>query len=304
MAGIEEAQRFPFVNLEKAMERAKQLYEGDQRGGDMAVPTAFDVWDYSVKSSGGNQTISALKSYGLISDSGASEGRRVRLTKEALQYFRDERESERERLLRIFATSPPLLTVLFKDWGATPPSDTVARSHLKVDRGLAEQSARSLLNIYKDNLAFAKFKGGDTMPELGGSDEKPDDGPKAKVGDYARWSKAPFDQADRPHRVTWVSDDAQFVRIHGNPTGIPMSEVSITDPPALERPASSTTATTPEPRANPNTAVSASEDITVLLTGGRLQITADVDAAGIAKLKGILEKYEDILKLLGGGKTN
>jgi len=296
MAGIEEAQRFPFVNLEKAMERAKQLYEGDQRGGDMAVPTAFDLWDYSVKSSGGNQTISALKSYGLISDSGASEGRRIRLTKEALQYFRDERESERERLLRIFATSPPLLAVLFKDWGATPPSDTVARSHLKVDRGLAEQSARSLLNIYKDNLAFAKFKGGDTMPELGGSDEKPDDRPKAKVGDYVRWSKAPFDQADRPHRVTWVSDDVQFVRIHGNPTGIPMSEVSITEAPTLERER--------PPRDNqqrapaPQDVGQSAEDITVLLVGGRLQITADVDKAGIAKLKNVLAKYEEILGLL------
>jgi len=35
-----------------------------------------------------------------------------------------------------------------------------------------------------------------------------------------------------------------------------------------------------------------------LLTGNRLQITADVDAAGLVKLKEVLAKYEDILKLL------
>jgi hypothetical protein len=30
----------------------------------------------------------------------------------------------------------------------------------------------------------------------------------------------------------------------------------------------------------------------------RLQITADVDAAGLAKLKNVLAKYDEILKLL------
>jgi hypothetical protein len=35
-----------------------------------------------------------------------------------------------------------------------------------------------------------------------------------------------------------------------------------------------------------------------LLSGKRLQISADVDAAGLAKLKEILTKYEEILKML------
>jgi hypothetical protein len=39
-------------------------------------------------------------------------------------------------------------------------------------------------------------------------------------------------------------------------------------------------------------------DMSVLLTGKRLQISADVDADGLAKLKEILTKYEEILKLL------
>ena len=38
--------------------------------------------------------------------------------------------------------------------------------------------------------------------------------------------------------------------------------------------------------------------IDVLLRGNRLQITADVDAAGLGKLKDVLTKYEEILKLL------
>lgn len=36
----------------------------------------------------------------------------------------------------------------------------------------------------------------------------------------------------------------------------------------------------------------------LLLSGKRLQITADVDAAGLATLKDVLAKYEEILKML------
>jgi hypothetical protein len=39
-------------------------------------------------------------------------------------------------------------------------------------------------------------------------------------------------------------------------------------------------------------------DMSMLLSGKRLQISADVDAAGLAKLKEILTKYEEILKML------
>jgi len=299
MAGIEESQRFPFVNLEKAVERAKQIFDGDHRGGEMSVPTAFSLWSYSEKSSGGNQTVSALKSYGLLADSGVSETRRVRLTPNALKYFKDEREEVRLELLAGFATCPPLLKALWVQWGAHPPSDTVARSHLKVDRGLAEQSARSLLGIYKDNLAFAKLTGERKIPEVSDAVQRDDGGPKAKVGDYIRWSSAPFEQGDPPRRVVWVSDDEKFVRVHGNLTGIPMSEVSIAEAPSLRaihaRYEEQPPGDSPEPN---NKNGHAQQDITVLLAGGRLQITADVDAAGIAKLKEILAKYEEILKLL------
>ena len=42
----------------------------------------------------------------------------------------------------------------------------------------------------------------------------------------------------------------------------------------------------------------ASGDMSVLLQGNRLKISATVDAEGLAKLKQVLDKYEEILKLL------
>lgn len=148
--------RYPFINLEKAVGRAAELFKADERGREMSTAAAFTVWDYSAKSSGGFQTIAALKSYGLIAT--PSSGK-IALTEKALRYFRHEDEDEKKALLAKFALSPPLIATLWKEWHATPPADTLARSHLKADRHLNDQAARTLLTIYKDNIAFADIKG-------------------------------------------------------------------------------------------------------------------------------------------------
>lgn len=154
--------RFPFINLEKSLARAGQIYEGDRSGKPMAVATAFELWGYSPKSSGGFQTISALKAYGLLDDDGANEDRKVRLTAEARRYFLDERDEVRQGMLASFALAPTLFKALWeKDgWSDGVPADPVARSHLKIERHLNDQSARSLLSILKDNIQFAGLRGG------------------------------------------------------------------------------------------------------------------------------------------------
>jgi hypothetical protein len=287
--------RYPFVNLEKALGRAGELFDADQRGREMTVPGAFGVWNYSEKSSGGFQTIGALIMYGLLKDSGSGDSRKVGLTDEALRYFRDEREEEKKKLARDFALRPKLIAALWQDWHDSPPADTIARSHLKTERGLNDQAARSLLAIYKENLAFAELKGNGKIVELGkikGSDLPP---PNVKVGDYVQWTSDGIDQFKPVRQVVKVEDG--HVWVFGSNTGIPMEQVTITDPPAPKPvlPPAQTIISDPNAR---DEGPSDAPQIDVLLRGNRLQITADVDAAGLAKLKDVLAKYEEILKLL------
>ena len=68
--------------------------------------------------------------------------------------------------MKSFVLRPRIMSDLWKLWGASPPSDAVARSHLKIDLGLGEQQARTLLSIYKDNLNFADIKGDDRILEI------------------------------------------------------------------------------------------------------------------------------------------
>jgi hypothetical protein len=162
--------RFPFISLQKAIDRAKQLFDADQKGREMTLSASFAVWEYSDKSSGGFQTVAALKMYGLIKDSTGGDTRRIALSEPALRYFRDERETEKKRIAKEFALKPKLIAALWKDWHATPPADAIARSHLKAERGLTDQGARTLLAIYKENLAFAELKGDDKIEPASSED--------------------------------------------------------------------------------------------------------------------------------------
>ena len=165
--------RFPFINLEKAISRAKELFDADQKGREMTVGAAFSVWGYSEKSSGGFQTIAALKMYAILKNSNSSTGK-VGLTDSALWYFRDEREDEKKKRVREFALAPKLIASLWADWHTSPPADPVARCHLKAERGLNDQGARTLLSIYKENIAFAELKADDKVNLVGSETEEPE----------------------------------------------------------------------------------------------------------------------------------
>jgi hypothetical protein len=286
MADVESGQRFPFINLEKAVARANELYMADHRGGEMSLASAFSVWTYSEKSSGGHQTVAALKAYGLLI---SPQPGKTQLSKDAMAYFRDEREDQRTKLLQGFARSPAMLRSLWNDWGATPPADTLARSHLKVDRGLSEQSARAVLGIYKENIAFANLTGSDKIPEVdtGFKGKMPWEA-TAKLGDVVQWISNGQDQLNPPARVMWISEDGSHLRVHGSTTGIPMNEVRVVKAPQAP--------TAPAPVVSD--VLNSNADISVLLKDGRLEISATVDSEGVKTLKEILTRYEGILELL------
>ena len=166
----EAGSRFPFVNLQKALARAKELYKA-ARDHDVLISDAFGTWGYSLKSSGGHQTVAALKMYGLVRVSGVKDERKLALTDDGLRYFRDEREDVLASLTRNFAVAPRFNRTLYAKWGTAPPADNIARSYLKMDCGLSDQAARSLLAIYKENLSFAKLKGSDRLGDGNGNGE-------------------------------------------------------------------------------------------------------------------------------------
>lgn len=295
--------RFPFINLQKAIERAKLLYDADQRGREMGVTAAFGVWGYSEKSSGGFQTVAALKGYGLLKEGNGTDARKVALSEDALRYFRDERPDEKLKLLKVFALKPKLIAVLWDEWGATPPADTIARSHLKTEVGLNDQSARSLLAVYKENATYAELKGGDKVVEI--QSEKDDDSGNGvdrqiETGDLIQVEIGGVYQLPQPAKVRAIQEHGgqTWVFVEGSEAGIPMEQAVLEQKGSPSPPMAPPARATPPmlPLEKPPAPTSASLP-RVIQDGKLLSITAVVDLKGLKKLKLILDNYEKLLEM-------
>lgn len=147
---------FPFVGLREALDRARAFYEAEQR--NAARPeTAAAHWGYSPKSSGGKQTIAALRSFGLLEGDSL-----VKLSGRALRILLDDREDseERSRLVQQAALMPPVHARLWERYGAEFPSPQTLRLSLILDEGFNENSVDDFLTEYRETLEYARLMSG------------------------------------------------------------------------------------------------------------------------------------------------
>jgi hypothetical protein len=162
-----DAQRFPSVPLPKALERARELHRVAQM---YAVPvaTALKAWGYGEKSSGGLMTIAALKMFGLVTDIGSNQGRKVQLTESALKIIRDPRPDspERDALLREAALTPPIHKNVHDKYSGPPPSEEAFRAYLLLDLGMRDDAADDFMREFNATMGFAGMPGSGTFQDM------------------------------------------------------------------------------------------------------------------------------------------
>jgi len=159
---------FPSINLEKALERAQRLW--DIAGKHPApLESAMKSWGYAPRSSGGLQTIGAMKQYGLLEDKGSRAARQLILTKaaqELLVYGTDKDSTEWRERARDAALRPKIHRLLWDKYEGSLPDDSIMLPFLKLDLGFSDDAASGMLKGLRATLAFAKVaEGGDTVSE-------------------------------------------------------------------------------------------------------------------------------------------
>ena len=271
-----------------------------------AADTIGAAWTMKPGTSQVAQTLSALKAFGLLEVQRGPSGAEIVISDDARTYLRAQQESIRQEVVQRIALKPKQIQVYWEKWGDDRPKDPACLDALVLKGGFSQDGAVTFLKVYDATIAFARLTiadkanakpagvdadAGEAKPENGVAPPPPPPAVQARIGDYIQWTSAGVDQLHPPGRVTWIADDGSHLRVHGSLTGIPMSEVAIVDPP--KPPAIGAQAT----RAS-SAYAGVDGDLNVLLTGARLQITADVDLAGVARLKEVLGHYENILKLL------
>ncbi len=142
---------FPFISLPEALHRSRELYDEERRN-RVHPDIAVAHWGYSSKSSGGKQTIAALRAYGLLEDVSGQ----LRLTDRAQHILaREPGTAGRGDLLRQAALSAPVFSRLWERYGADLPSDKSLRSYLVLELKFNESSVGELLRSYRESLVCA-----------------------------------------------------------------------------------------------------------------------------------------------------
>jgi hypothetical protein len=153
---------FPFISLERAIERARQFADNHKRSEARLVVVA-PSWGYGAKSSGLLQTASALKQYGLIEDLGSGADRKIKLSELGWRILLDSRPGARDQAIRESATKPRLIAECLEKWTATRPSDGHCLSELQLDRGFNQEAAKVFLKVFDETISFAGLKENDTL---------------------------------------------------------------------------------------------------------------------------------------------
>ena len=152
----ERSRRYPFIPLSKALDRAQELKDANGLHAARAQ-NVVAAWGYSEKSSGGRQTIAALIMYGILSDFGSGQDRKLQLTEIAQRFLIDKRPEVRADAIRKMALEPEVMNVLWNAWGSPPPSKNECLSQLVFDYGFTENAASEMLDIYKQNVYLSNF---------------------------------------------------------------------------------------------------------------------------------------------------
>jgi len=151
---------YPFIGLEEALARARTLFE-NEKNGYVKVDIAVGYWGYSAKSSGGHQTIAALRAFNLLEGDGP-----VRLTERAVQILRAPGDAHQAGLIRRTALAPPVYATLWERYKNDLPPDQALTVYLTRELGFNPSSVDGFLRAYKATLSFAQLQEVAGGPEI------------------------------------------------------------------------------------------------------------------------------------------
>ena len=215
-ARVHRSPLYPFIDLQKAVERARQLYDGVKKN-PARVPTAVGFWKYGPKSSGGLQTIAALKQFGLITDQGVGESRRVTLTDLGLRLALGTEGAPRQEALQRSALTPTIHAELWGKWNHELPDDSAIRDYLIFDKKFNPSGADDLVREYRDTLAFAGLldSGNESLPDgdKTGEEVPPMDTPTVTPVVRAATGKTPIAPVGEHERLRFSLSGGRTVRL-------------------------------------------------------------------------------------------
>ena len=180
---------YPSIDLKKALNRAEVLYKNEKRH-EVLISVVLKHWGFqSSGSTNGTREIAALKQFGLLSDAGSGEHRKVRLTERALNAVLpkdDSEESSKEttQILKECALSPAIHEDLWSTFNGDLPSDETLARHLIMNKNFNDKHVDKFIAQFRDTVEFAQLeKGSPNSASEGNSLQAATEAPGNRKGD-------------------------------------------------------------------------------------------------------------------------
>jgi hypothetical protein len=145
---------YPAYPLGKAIELARKLWN-TQRKQEAHVDSALKTLGYSARSGTALRTISGLRQYGLIEESGTEKVRLTDLAQDIIHL--GESDSKRKKALKEAALLPPIYNSLWERYGGQLPDDAAIRPFLIRDKNYNESAVDDLLRDYRATFELAEL---------------------------------------------------------------------------------------------------------------------------------------------------
>ena len=143
MVSKKRSPNYPFIDLGKALERTRKLYEKVEVGGFTQVDAAH-AWGYKSDNGISRSTIAAMRQYGLIDYKKGDQGR---LSQRGLTIALSEPSSPGyQRCVREAAVEPPLFEELFTSGRVNSARDALRR-FLVMDKGFTSDGASRIIEV-------------------------------------------------------------------------------------------------------------------------------------------------------------
>ncbi len=226
---------YPSYSLDEAVANARKIFDKDRRSPiDRAV--VANHLGYNSLNGAADKALATMMQYGLLEKVAKGE---VRISQWAVDIMFPDAPSQRVAALRNAATSPTLFRALNERFPDGPPSNETLRAYLLREE-FNDRAIGPIIGAYNKTSAYLAQEGANESPvpplEGGPESDLPEDISRddvtfggARVGDLIQWETQAGLQLEKPTRVRLVTDDGQYVAVEGSETGIPMSEVIVTE---------------------------------------------------------------------------
>lgn len=290
---------YPFISLKVAIER---IVAFDDKFGRHPAPAdkAGMAWGLKETSSQAQQTMAALKSFGLVAYEGIGPKRLVKLTDDARNYLRAQQDVVKQDLLKKFALAPKAFAKYWEEWRTDRPIDAVCLDVLVLKDGYTQSAANTFLRVYDETMIFAGLEAANEVDDKGDGENRShrkngndSDSNLPKVGEWIQWLSGGQEQFEEPRRVRAISEGqgGTWVFVDGSETGIAASETIVR--------ASSKASTSPPRLAESSPVVGAEREWLrgplSKQTSYRLIVNGQLGSKEIAKLIKLLEVQKMVL---------